>query len=165
MELDINKTYCFTGHRTEKIKEDIEVIKANLGTEIRKAIELGYDTFITGMAEGVDTWAAEIVLGIKEQNSNIKLICAIPFRGVEKNRTPEMQEKFHEILQKADGSEYMTEKKTRWMFMARDEWMVDRSSYIIAVFNGSGGGTEHTLQYAAKCGKHVVYVNLKEIEG
>ena len=66
MELDINKTCCFTGHRPEKINGDINVIKANLETEIRKAIDLGYDTFISGMADGVDVWAAEIVLDIKK---------------------------------------------------------------------------------------------------
>lgn len=164
MDLDINKTCCFTGHRPEKIDEDINVIKANLEKEIRKAIDLGYDTFISGMAEGVDIWAAEIVLRIKEQNDNIKLICAVAYNGTEKKRTPEEQEKFHDILNRSDGAEFMNRKYATWVFFARDEWMIDRASYVIAVYNGTGGGTEHTLKYAVEKERKIVYVNLKEIE-
>ena len=49
---------CFTGHRPEKLKiaED-EVIKS-LKKEIRTAIADGFQTFISGMARGVDLWAA-----------------------------------------------------------------------------------------------------------
>lgn len=164
MDLDINKTCCFTGHKPEKIKEDINIIKANLAKEIRKAIDLGYDTFITGMADGVDIWAAEIVLEIKEQNDNIKLICAVAYNGTEKERTLEKQEKFHDILGRSDGIEYMNRKFATWVFFARDEWMVDRASYVIAVFNGTSGGTEHTLKYAEKKERTIVYVNMNEIE-
>ncbi|MCR5803192.1 MAG: DUF1273 domain-containing protein [Clostridia bacterium] len=164
MELDINKTCCFTGHKPEKIKEDIDVIKANLRKEIMKAIDLGYDTFISGMADGVDVWAAETVLDIKKEKDDIKLICAVAYNGTEKNRTPEKQEKFHDILRRADGTEYMNRKYAPWVFFARDEWMIDRASYVIAVFNGTRGGTEHTLKYAAEKERKIVYVNMKEIE-
>ena len=164
MELDINKTCCFTGHRPEKITENVDIIKANLSYEIQKAIDLGYDTFITGMALGTDTWAGEIMLEFKKHNENIKLICAVPFNGVEKNRTPELQKIFHEILDNSDDSHYLSKKYTRWAVLARDEWMVDNSSYVIAVFNGSYGGTQHTLDYAKKMERKISYVNMKELE-
>lgn len=163
MDIDINKTCCFTGHRPEKIKEDIDVIKANLAKEIKNAIELGYDTFLTGMAPGTDTWAADIILDLKKDNTDIKLICAIPFRGVERNRTPELQKRFHEILEASDGAEYMSEKYKRWVFLARDRWMVDHSSYVIAVYNGSYGGTQYTVDYTKKNGKQIVFVDMKDL--
>ena len=161
VEIIMEKTCCFTGHRPEKITENVDVIKANLKKEIIKTIELGYNTFLTGMAPGTDTWAADIVLEMKKENADIKLICAIPFRGVERNRSPELQAKFHEILKSADGAEYMTEKYKRWVFLARDRWVVDHSSYVIAVYNGSKGGTEFTVDYARKKGKRIVFVNLE----
>ena len=34
--------------------------------------------FISGLAEGVDTWAAEIVLDIKDEHPNITLETTIP---------------------------------------------------------------------------------------
>ena len=32
----------------------------------------------------------------------------------------------------------------------RNEWMVDRSARVIAVYNGEAGGTRNTIAYAAK---------------
>jgi uncharacterized phage-like protein YoqJ len=36
----------------------------------------------------------------------------------------------------------------RSCFLRRDRYMVDRSSLIIAVYDGSSGGTQYTLTYA-----------------
>ena len=48
---------CFTGHRPDKMELGEKEIKPLLEKAIDEAIEKGYVTFITGMAEGVDTWA------------------------------------------------------------------------------------------------------------
>jgi uncharacterized phage-like protein YoqJ len=53
---------CFTGHRPEKLLRSKEQITADLTTAIDNAISDGYRTFISGMAMGVDIWAAQIVL-------------------------------------------------------------------------------------------------------
>lgn len=46
------------------------------------------DMFITGMARGVDIWAAEIVLKLRKEHGDIKLICASPYEGFEKSGAP-----------------------------------------------------------------------------
>ncbi|MGM9641005.1 MAG: SLOG family protein [Faecousia sp.] len=53
---------CFTGHRPEKLTRSDRAIKKDLEKEIRQAIADGLIVFITGMARGVDIWAAQIVL-------------------------------------------------------------------------------------------------------
>ena len=164
VEIILEKTCCFTGHRPEKITENVDVIKANLKKEILKAIEAGYDTFLTGMAPGTDTWAADIVLDLKAKGAPVKLVCAIPFRGVERNRSDELQKRFHEILADSDDAVYMSRKYARWVFLARDKWMVEHSSYVIAVYNGSKGGTEFTVDYAKKNGRQIAFVELKTQE-
>jgi hypothetical protein len=70
---------CFTGHRPEKLRFSESEICSLLDEEIKNAIEAGYTTFISGMAKGVDLWAAEIVLKYRMDNSEIKLICAAPY--------------------------------------------------------------------------------------
>lgn len=159
MEIDINKACCFTGHRPEKCKGTEADIRKQLNDEIRKAINDGFSFFITGMAPGVDTWAAEEVLKIKAEITGIELICAVPFEGVEKNRTPELQSRFREILNKADNITYICPKYTRWCFHARDEWMVNLAARVIAVFNGTHGGTEFTINYAKKNNRDLVLIN------
>ena len=158
MEIDINKACCFTGHRPEKCIGSEDVIRAFLLKKIQNAIHDGFDTFITGMAPGVDIWAAEEVLKIKEENSEIKLVCAVPFKGVERKRTAEQKELFNQIMDRSDSITYICPKQTRWCFYARDRWMVDHSARIIAVFNGTPGGTEYTINYAQKKNRKVVLI-------
>ena len=50
---------CFTGHRPEKLQEPEDAVTAALEKEIRQAIADGFNVFITGMARGVDIWAAD----------------------------------------------------------------------------------------------------------
>ena len=49
---------CFTGHRPEKLKTPVFIVKLKLANEIKQAIKDGYVTFISGMSRGVDLWAA-----------------------------------------------------------------------------------------------------------
>lgn len=98
---------------------------------------------------------------LKGKGKPIKLVCAIPFNGVEKNRTEEQKKSFREILDAADDSVYMSKKYAPWVFLARDKWMVEHSSYVIAVFNGTKGGTEFTVDYAKKHGRVIVFTELE----
>ena len=59
------KRCCFTGHRPEKLNITEEEVKRLLEITIKRAVKEGFHTFITGMARGVDMWAGEIVLNLK----------------------------------------------------------------------------------------------------
>lgn len=76
---------CFTGHRPEKLNMSEKEAISWLDAEIRQAIKDGFVTFISGMARGVDIWAAEIVLRLRDAGAPIHLICASPFEGFEKS--------------------------------------------------------------------------------
>lgn len=45
---------------------------------------------------------------------------------------------------------------SRACFQIRNEWMVDRSARVIAVFNGQSGGTKNTINYARSNGIEVI---------
>lgn len=42
-------------------------------------------------------------------------------------------------------------------YQIRNEWMVDRSSLVIAVFNGEQSGTKNTIDYAKAHGIEVLF--------
>ena len=79
------KTCAFTGHRPKGLgypESDgrCDALKRLLRLTIRRLIqEQGVTHFISGMAQGVDLYAAEIVLELKEQYPQITLECAIPY--------------------------------------------------------------------------------------
>lgn len=139
---------CFTGHRPEKLGIDREEVKAKLRIAIRQAIKDGFTTFISGMARGVDMWAAEIVIEEREHNSNIKLICASPFEGFERSWESLERQRYEDILGEADYIKYVCEHYSRQCFHIRNVWMVDHSARVIAVYNGEFGGTRNTIKYA-----------------
>lgn len=121
-----------------------------LETEIRKAIDNGFVTFISGMARGVDIWAAEIVLRLRDAGEPIHLICASPFEGFEKSWPEDWQSRYRSVLGRADVVRYICKGYNRSCFQIRNEWMVDRSARVIAVYNGESGGTRNTIVYAKK---------------
>lgn len=79
-------TCCLTGHRPQKLGLSEAETKTLLEKAIDMAIGNGFTTFITGMAPGVDIWAAEIILEKSKHNSTLHLICAIPHPGFEKKK-------------------------------------------------------------------------------
>ena len=93
---------CFTGHRPEKLQAPEGVVTAALEKEIRQAIADGFNVFITGMARGVDIWAAEIVLRLRDAGEAVRLICACPYQGFERGWKQSWQERYQAILSAAD---------------------------------------------------------------
>ena len=149
---------CFTGHRPEKLIRTEKDIKCDLEKEIRQAIADGLNVFITGMARGVDIWAAQIVLSIRKAGYDIKLICACPYDGFESGWNKYWQKQYKEILATADYVKYVCEGYSRSCFQVRNEWMVNHAARVIAVFNGEKSGTKNTIDYAAKAGVPVVRI-------
>lgn len=143
---------CFTGHRPEKlIRSEIE-IKVALREEIKQAIQDGLTVFITGMARGVDLWAAEIVLDLRKRNQEVKLICAIPHEGFEAQWSASWKQLYHHVLDNADLVRVITSGYRTGVYQIRNEWMVNHSARVIAVFNGQPSGTKNTIGYAKNQG-------------
>ena len=141
---------CFTGHRPEKLKQSESEICSALEKEIRTAIADGFVAFISGMARGTDIWAAEIVLRLRDEGQPIKLICASPYEGFERGWKQEWRERYQRIITAADLVRYICPRCSPACFQQRNEWMVDHSARVIAVYNGEPGGTRNTLEYAEK---------------
>ena len=139
---------CFTGHRPEKLSRTERAIKSDLKKEIKLAIKDGYTVYLTGMARGTDLWAAEIVLALRKRNKDLKLICAIPYEGFELRWSEQWQTLYRQVLAEADLVKVIGKGYHPGIFQIRNEWMVDRSSRVIAVYNGQAGGTRNTTCYA-----------------
>ena len=149
---DLRKTCCcFTGHRPQFLKRPEDDIKADLENSILQAIPEGYTTFITGMACGVDIWAAEIVLRLKAStHRELHLVAAIPFPGFNNAWDEEWKHRYCAILSKTEYVKVLGPAFSRGIYQIRNQWMVDYSAKVIAVYNGQPGGTRNTIQYARR---------------
>lgn len=99
---------------------ETEVI-ARLEAEILKAIDDGFVTFISGMARGVDIWAAEIVLRLRDEGKPIHLICASPFEGFECSRSEDWKSRYNEAMRRADIVKFFCPGYSRADFQIRNE--------------------------------------------
>lgn len=145
--LDIKHTCTFTGHRPERLELPEEQVREWLEGQIKRAADEGYTDFITGMQRGVDLWAAEAVLKLDRQ---IRLIAACAYRGMEENWDLDWQERYYHVLTHSYLVYYISDIPGREAFFARNQWMVDRASRLIAVYTGAPSGTKKTIEYARK---------------
>ena len=148
-------TCCFTGHRPEFLSSTEQQVCEWLEVQVREAVSNGYINFISGMQRGLDIYAAETVIKLKKEGLPIKLICACAWNGMEAQWEQSWIERYHTITELADEVHYVSNIPGRKAFFARDCWMVDRSSLLLAVYNGKNGGTKHTTDYADQKGLEV----------
>jgi len=126
--------------------------------EIDKLLrQLNPDKVISGMALGVDQWAANIAMKL-----NIPVLAAVPFEGQEKKWPPKSQNIYHKLINKCSEVVYIcppgyTNKKMQ----IRNMWMVDQCDILIGIHDGSEGGTGNCLKYAytVKNAKDIFIIN------
>ena len=115
----------------------------------------GVDTFISGMALGIDLWAARIVMKLKEDDrySHVKLIGAVPHRGHSDKWPSDSRAEWQRVYEACEEVVYVSNETYRdGCMQVRNEWMIDHASCGIAVFNGRPGGTYNCLMYAVESG-------------
>ena len=102
-----------------------------------------------------DVIAAKIIIDLKKSLS-LRLVAAIPFVNQYKRWNNESIDNYFNILAKCDIIVLCNREYTNTCLLDRNKWMVDNSSKVIAVYNGSGiGGTAHCVNYALRMKKKV----------
>ena len=151
---------AFTGHRPEKVVGSEGKIIVELRKEIVKAIDDGYRVFLTGMSSGVDLWAADIVIELRRYNKDLKLMSVIPFEGMEERWSVDWKKHYNLVRNQADHVHVLSDRYSSDVYQKRNQWLVNHSSRLIAVFNGDPSGTGNTIQYAHEQGipTHIIEV-------
>ena len=161
----INQTACFTGHRPNKLKgynpKDNKELLWRLHTEIVRHIEEHQvDTFINGLALGIDQWAARIVIKLRQTKyPHIKLISAVPCKNHSNKWIKQSQIEWQEIVDLSDEVIYVSEEEYKpYLMQVRNEWMTNKSEYVIAVWDGTNGGTGNCVNFAKKQNKKITII-------
>lgn len=159
-----NKRTCaFTGHRPQNLpfrfnESDSRCIalKAKLRDCIIKLVEEeNVRHFITGMAIGVDMYAAEIVLELKAFYPDITLEAAIPCETQASRWSEPLRDRYFRIAEKCDKETMLQTHYTPDCMQKRNRYMVKQADLVLAVWDGSPSGTGMTVTYAHSLGKTV----------
>ena len=158
---------CFSGHRPNDLPWGYEergirffIFRQKLRRAILKSIKNGKRIFISGMALGFDMIAAETVIELKKSFEEIKLVCAIPCKNQEIRWNEESIARYRNILRQSDEIYYVsTQEYSRGCMTDRNEYMLKRSSELIAAYNGKkSGGTYQTIRTARLWGLKITVV-------
>lgn len=158
------KRIAITGHRPNKLGNDYE-LKSPLVNKIKAEIEIIIsrekpDYLISGMALGIDTLFAQISI-----TKGIPLVAALPCINQDKMWVQESKEIYNRILNHPKTHTHLVTatEYDRFCMQARNRWMVDNCELLIAVWDGSTGGTGNCVKYAKKQKKPIIYINPKEL--
>ena len=166
-ELVHGKACAFTGHRPQRLPFGFDesdkrctALKSAMQDQIAALIEDKEVThFITGMALGIDVYAAEIVLDLKTKYPYITLESAIPCETQAVKWSVAARERYYNIAAKCDKETMLQREYTPGCMEKRNQYMVDHADYILAVWNGRPSGTGNTVRYAQKKGKFVIVID------
>lgn len=179
------KTLCFTGHRPKDLAGKENQIKAKLEILVKQAYDRGYRRFISGMAMGVDLYAAQAVLNLQGSHPDVELIAAVPFPGqtayfdalsraawtsilmratqvnlfdplTETDVTLDAKTVLERNRQALNQEAWPYHQVVKWLEM-RNRWMIDHSDAVLAVWSGKPkGGTANAVRYAMKLEKPIL---------
>ncbi len=115
-------------------------------------------TIITGMALGWDQAVAQSIVFFKNIGMKINLVAAIPCLNQECKWPESSKTLYKKILDKCDEVVYVSNQPYFPSCMQiRNEWMVDNSELVVALYNGDlSGGTFNCIQYAKKQNKPII---------
>ena len=147
---------CFAGHRPESILLSESMVKDWLRYQIQQAFVAGYTTFITGMGMGVDIWAAQIVLEMKADNPELHLIAVEPYPSFPAKWSEEWRGAYRQVISSADLVKRISQSYAPDAINNRLYWMVDHSSRLIAIYNGTKGYTGAFVDYAQTQGLETI---------
>ncbi len=165
---DIARTVCFTGHRPGDFpahghRESVTFkrLMSVLCLKIQESIDEGYTTFISGMAQGFDMWAARKVTVFKLKYPYIKLVLVLPFETQCVGYTPLEVYEYSSLIAAADKVICLQEKYSKDCMKRRNQYMVDHSSKIIGMMKRSNTGTGMTVNMAKRQGLKLDIFDMK----
>lgn len=153
---------AFSGHR-----EILSIDTDKLRLAIRQLYSEGYRIFMSGMAEGFDLLAAEVVLELKEELEDIRLRCVIPFEGHIAKVGAKNRARYQAVCAAADEVVTLADAYHERAYFIRNDYLVDNAEALICYYSGKRrSGTGYTVMRAIKkCLKIVnIYADGVQIE-
>lgn len=164
-----------TGHRPSKLDNAYDLMhptnvkiafamrrfilsKAGYNEETNTFATDGKILLISGMALGVDTLWALVALKLKYQfPGKFDLECAIPCANHSSRWKKSDQERHADIIKRSGIVTMVSEEPyAPYLMQKRNEYMVDKADELLAVWDGTKGGTGNCVKYAEKKGS-IIY--------
>ena len=153
---------AFTGYRPQKMPfgfNELDPRCLEFKNRLRDTIEMliweGYTHFLSGGALGMDMYAAETVLELRQKYPWIGLEMVIPYDSQADRWEEVYQSRYSILLEAADIITCTGHEYTKGALFRRNRYLVDNADLLLAAYDGQPGGTQMTCDYAKKVGVEI----------
>jgi len=147
-----------SGHRPDKLGnwDPLHPVVLRVRRALRDAIsEYQPSKLLTGMALGTDQWAAEACVEL-----GVPFVAALPCDGQSDPWPPASRRRWQQLLERAAEIVVVSPGPYKpWKMQRRNEYVVDGCDKLLAVHDGSPGGTYECLRYALMVEREIVHLD------
>ncbi|MTT32931.1 DUF1273 family protein [Terrilactibacillus sp. BCM23-1] len=151
------QVFLITGYKPHELgifsekHEGIRVIKHCIRSQILQLVEEGVQWFIISGQLGVEIWAAEEILTLKEEGYEMKLAVLPPFYEQEERWSETMKETYQRILSEADFTDFISKRpyQSPLQLKQKNDFLVDKSDGILLLYDTEQPGTPKYYLQAA----------------
>lgn len=143
-----------TGHRPKKVGGYSKEAHQRLINLAKFAIDTytNASLVITGMALGWDQAVAQAAIEME-----IPFLAAVPFSGQELKWPEASQLRYNELLEQADEVVIVCKGGyAPYKMQIRNQFMINRADLVLALWDGSEGGTCNAIRYAELQRKRII---------
>ncbi|UCZ51499.1 SLOG family protein [Bacillus shivajii] len=133
--------------------------------------EYDINWFITSGQPGVELWAAEAAIELKEIYSDIKVGTLAPFFEQEERWQDPLKDLYLKVWENSDYKDYITKRKyeSPQQLKLKNQFIIDKSDALLVLYDEyTEGSPEYYLTYAKKKGEAtgypIIYLTPDEIE-
>lgn len=133
----------------------VNIIKKALNGHLLSMLDEGLEWVIVSGQLGVETWALDVVIELKEVYPQLKYAIITPFLDQEKNWNDTKKEKYQSLLTKADFQISVTKKSYEgpWQFIEKNKFVIRNSDGLLLVYDAENEGSpkfirEEAIKYA-----------------
>ncbi|AWE06093.1 hypothetical protein DCE79_01195 [Lysinibacillus sp. 2017] len=143
------KSLYITGYRAHELgifndtHPGVAIIKKALENQLRVLIEDGLEWIVISGQQGVETWAAQVVIELKTDYPEIKYSIITPFLEQEKNWNEHKQATYMHIVSNADFVTSVTKRpyEAPWQFIEKDKFIIDNTDGTLLVYDEENEGS------------------------
>lgn len=158
-DIDRSLSVSFTGHRPGKLPwssdgdERCAAFIKSLEAQIVRAYNEGARYFLSGMADGVDVYAAEAVLRLSYRLPEIRLVAVFPFGTGDSSRKRRIAARAHVCVS-------LHKAFVPYCYTDRNMFLVRHASRLICGYGGdASSGTAATMRMAEREGIDIVVIS------
>ncbi|ALC85776.1 hypothetical protein AM499_08045 [Bacillus sp. FJAT-22090] len=145
----MTKRLVITGYKAHELgifndsHAGIPIIKRAIYNQLLLLMDEGLEWVILSGQQGVETWAAEVLLEMKVDFPHLKLAIITPFLEQEKNWNEQKQEKYRNLLFQADYQTSITKSpyEAPWQFIEKNKFLLRNSDGILIVYDEENEGS------------------------